>query len=141
VAFSEKTKRELSAYPNSSARRSRATNRSRAERMERACPERPGFPARNMESPTAFATPGGLGREVAALSRYMYGTDRGRSGLQRDDENDALAERVPFLQPVPIRETIDRDPVDTRDLVKSVPLVHLVARGPLPDVRRRAGGG
>ena len=105
------------------------------------CPERPGFPARRMASATAFATPGGLGREVAALSRYMYGTDRDRSGPQRDDENEALAEGLPFFQPVPIRETVDRDAVDARDLVEGVPLVHLVARGPLPDVPRRVGGG
>ena len=70
----------------------------------------------------------------------MYGTDRGSSGLQRDDENEALAEGLTFFQPVPIRETVDRDAVDARDLVEGVPLVHLVARGPLPDVPRGAGG-
>jgi hypothetical protein len=37
--------------------------------MERTCPERPGFPARRMAAATASATPFGLGREVAALSR------------------------------------------------------------------------
>jgi hypothetical protein len=40
-----------------------------ADRMESACPERPGFPARRMAPATVFATPFGLGREVAALSR------------------------------------------------------------------------
>ena len=70
----------------------------------------------------------------------MYGTDRGRSGLQRNDENDALVEELILFQPVPIRETVDRDAVYARDLKEGVPTVHLVARGPFPDVLRRSGG-
>jgi hypothetical protein len=69
VAFAVNTKRELSFAPNSSASLSRATNRSLAERRDRAWLERPGFPARRMAAATASATPSGLGREVAALSR------------------------------------------------------------------------
>jgi hypothetical protein len=69
VAFLVKTNRELSTHPNRRARRSRAEKRSRDERMESACPDRPGFPALRMAAATASATPAGLGREVAALSR------------------------------------------------------------------------
>src|SRR5512143_1238216 len=68
----------------------------------------------------------------------MYGTDRGRSGLQRDDENEAHAEELTLFQPVPTRKAVDRYAVDARDLVEGVPLVYLVARGPLSCVPRRA---
>ncbi len=69
VAFPVKTNRELSLTPKSSPSLSRATKRSRADRMESAWADRPGFPARPSAEATASTTPFGLGREVAALSR------------------------------------------------------------------------
>lgn len=69
VAFSVKTNRELSGASNRAARRSRASKRSRADRIERMWPERPGLPARRIAAATASAVPGGLGSDVAALSR------------------------------------------------------------------------
>jgi len=69
VAFSVKMNRELSRASKRTARRSRASKRSRAERIERMWPERPGLPARRIAEATASAVPGGLGSDVAALSR------------------------------------------------------------------------